>query len=223
MSSPAMKPYPPPPQPEALLPIQLTLLGTIVLQGVFAHRLIFGPRWLLPGIEGGLLCILIVLTPSTIKTEDEHRRRHALAVIALLSGVNIYSLYSLGHHLLKGSVTNGHELILSGMVIWLTNVIIFGVWYWETDRGGPGRRALGQDNYPSFLFPQMTDDAIHPPNWRPEFIDYLYVSLTNAAAFSPTDTMPLARGAKCAMGVQSLVSLVTLGLIVSRAVNILPQ
>ena len=219
----AMKPYPPPPQPEPLLPVQLTLLATIALQASFAHRLILGPRWLLPGIEGGLLLALIGVTPSTLKTQDRHRRAFALLVTIVLSAVNIYSLVSLGHHLLKGSVANGHELILSGMVIWLTNVVIFGVWYWQTDRGGPGRRALGQDDYPGFLFPQMTDDAIHPPHWRPQFIDYLYVSLTNAAAFSPTDTMPLTRGVKFAMGMQSLVSLTTLGLIVSRAVNILPQ
>jgi uncharacterized membrane protein len=89
------------------------------------------------------------------------------------------------------------------------------------DRGGPGRRAAGRDRAPDFLFPQMTDDRIEPVDWRPRFVDYLYVSLTNATAFSPTDTMPLSSAAKGTMGVQSLVSLVTIGLIVSRAVNIL--
>ena len=89
------------------------------------------------------------------------------------------------------------------------------------DRGGPGRRAVGHDGPPDFLFPQMNDDRIQPVDWRPKFIDYLYVSLTNATAFSPTDTMPLTPMAKSVMGIQSLVSLVTIGLIVSRAVNIL--
>ena len=107
------------------------------------------------------------------------------------------------------------------MLIWLTNFLIFGLWYWEIDRGGPGQRAAGHDGAPDFLFPQMTDDRIEPRDWRPSFIDYLYVSLTNATAFSPTDTMPLTPMAKSVMGVQSLVSLVTIGLIVSRAVNIL--
>ena len=107
------------------------------------------------------------------------------------------------------------------MLIWLTNFLIFALWYWEMDRGGPGKRAAGHDGPPDFLFPQMSDDRIEPRDWRPQFIDYLYVSLTNATAFSPTDTMPLTPMAKIIMGVQSIVSLVTIGLIVSRAVNIL--
>ena len=107
------------------------------------------------------------------------------------------------------------------MLIWLTNLLIFALWYWEMDRGGPGRRAAGRDGPPDFLFPQMTDDRIEPRDWRPKFIDYLYVSLTNNTAFSPTDTMPLTPMAKAVMGVQSVVSLLTIGLIVSRAVNIL--
>jgi uncharacterized membrane protein len=115
----------------------------------------------------------------------------------------------------------GRELIIAGVLIWLTNFLILALWYWELDRGGPGRRAAGHDAIPDFLFPQMTDDRIEPIAWRPQFIDYLYVSLTNAMAFSPTDTMPLTPMAKSVMGVQSLVSLVTIGLVVSRAVNIL--
>ena len=88
------------------------------------------------------------------------------------------------------------QLISSGALIWLTNVIIFGLWYWETDRGGPGVRAAGGRGAPDFLFPQMSDDRIEPRGWRPMFVDYLYVSLTNATAFSPTDTMPLSPRAK---------------------------
>ena len=106
-------------------------------------------------------------------------------------------------------------------MIWLTNFLVFGLWYWELDRGGPGKRATGNDLPPDFLFPQMSDDTIEPPNWRPRFFDYLYVSLTNAMAFSPTDTMPLTAMAKGVMGVHALVSIVTIGLIVARAVNIL--
>jgi hypothetical protein len=118
-------------------------------------------------------------------------------------------------------VNDGHALIISGMLIWLTNFLIFALWYWEIDRGGPGKRAAGHDGPPDFLFPQMADDRIEPLQWRPKFIDYLYVSLTNNTAFSPTDTMPLTPIAKSIMGVQATVSLLTIGLIVSRAVNIL--
>ena len=138
-----------------------------------------------------------------------------------MSAANVFSLAALTHFLLHHDVSNGRELIGSGVLIWLTNFLIFALWYWEIDRGGPGARAAGHDGPPDFLFPQMTDDRIEPLDWRPQFIDYLYVSLTNATAFSPTDTMPLTPMAKSIMGVQSVVSLVTIGLIVSRAVNIL--
>ncbi|HEX3618601.1 MAG TPA: hypothetical protein VHU61_18795, partial [Solirubrobacteraceae bacterium] len=114
------------------------------------------------------------------------------------------------------------QLIIAGTLIWLTNVIVFSLWYWELDRGGPGLRAAGLDGLPDFLFPNMTDEVAKlTPNWRPRFVDYLYVSLTNATAFSPTDTLPLSVEAKAMMGVQSLVSVVTIALVVSRAVNIL--
>jgi hypothetical protein len=153
---------------------------------------------------------------------QEHavRRRLAMGVTALVSIANGISLGLLASHLLHRNVSSGKELIVSGVLIWLTNVLLFALWYWETDRGGPGRRAAGHDGPPDFLYPQMNDDRI-APGWRPMFMDYLYVSLTNAAAFSPTDTMPLTAPAKGLMGLQSLISLVTIGLVVSRAVNIL--
>ena len=149
------------------------------------------------------------------------RRRIALVLTSFVSAANAASLALLAHELLHKSPANGRSLITSGTLIWLTNVIIFGLWYWELDRGGPGLRAEGHDGPPDFLYPQMTDDRIEPISWRPQFLDYLYVSLTNATAFSPTDTMPLTPAAKSTMGLQALVSLVTLGLVVSRAVNIL--
>ena len=127
----------------------------------------------------------------------------------------------LSHHLLNGGKENGHQLILSGIVLWCTNVLLFGLWYWEIDRGGPPARAKGEPDRADFLFPQMTDPKWAPANWMPKLIDYLYVSLTNATAFSPTDTMPLTPTAKWLMSAQSLVSLVTIGLVVARAVNIL--
>jgi uncharacterized membrane protein len=175
----------------------------------------------MPSLEGLLLLGLFFATPNVL--EHEHPRRRALAIgaVAFVSAANVYSLAALTHYLLHHKVSKGNELIVSGVLIWLTNFLIFALWYWEMDRGGPGRRAAGHDGPPDFLFVQMTDDSIQPRFWRPKFIDYLYVSLTNAAAFSPTDTMPLSSTCKVLMGVQSLVSIVTIGLIVSRAVNIL--
>jgi uncharacterized membrane protein len=215
------RPYPPPAASEPFWPAQATILAAIALQLLLPSRLTAGPAWLVPTLEAVLLLGMFMATPRQLEHEHPRRRRAALGLTALVSAANIYSLAALSHYLLHGNVSNGHELIVSGVLIWLTNFLIFGLWYWETDRGGPGRRAAGHDRAPDFLFPQMQDDRIEPRNWRPKFIDYLYVSLTNAMAFSPTDTMPLTPMAKSIMGVQSLVSLVTIGLIVSRAVNIL--
>jgi uncharacterized membrane protein len=213
--------YPPPPQPEAFWPVWLTVLGAIVLQLTLPSRLTVGPTWLIPALEGALLIGLSLSTPKVLEHEHPRRRVAAIGLVAIVSGANIFSLVALSKFLLHHNPSNGRQLIVSGMLIWLTNFLIFALWYWELDRGGPGRRAAGRDGPPDFLFPQMSDDRIEPRFWRPHFLDYLYVSLTNATAFSPTDTMPLTAMAKVLMGVQSVVSLVTLGLIVSRAVNIL--
>jgi uncharacterized membrane protein len=215
------RPYPPPPAAEPPWPAQATVLGAIGLQLLLPARLTVGPTWLLPALEGALLIGLFWATPHQLEYEHPRRRRAALGLTAFVSAANIFSLGALTHYLLHHSTPNARELIVAGVLIWLTNFLIFALWYWELDRGGPGKRAAGHDEPPDFLFPQMTDDRIEPLEWRPKFIDYLYVSLTNATAFSPTDTMPLTPMAKSIMGVQSLVSLVTLGLIVSRAVNIL--
>lgn len=198
-----------------------TVVATIALQLTLPERITAGPSWLLPGLEGLLLLGLTIAAPPRLEYEHPQRRRWAVAMIALVSAANIFALSALSKSLLHHHVDDGHSLILAGVVIWLTNVMIFALWYWEIDRGGPGLRAAGHDQAPDFLYPQMTDDRIEPIAWRPHFVDYLYVSLTNATAFSPTDTMPLTRMAKAIMGIQSLVSLVTIGLIVSRAVNIL--
>jgi uncharacterized membrane protein len=216
------RPYPPPGVVESVWPAQVTVLVAILLQLTLPERLTVGPNWLLPALEGVLVVGLAMATPRELEGgEHPLRRRLAVSLVALVSVANISSLVELTHYLLHHNVTEGQRLIVAGMLIWLTNFLIFALWYWEIDRGGPGKRAAGHDAPPDFLFPQMSDDRIEPVDWRPKFIDYMYVSLTNAAAFSPTDTMPLTPMAKCVMGVQSIVSLVTIGLVVSRAVNIL--
>ena len=118
-------------------------------------------------------------------------------------------------------IPNPPQLLLTGGTIWLTNVIVFGLWYWEFDRGGVVERAAGSKPYPDFVFPQMTSPELAPPDWEPGFVDYLYMSFTNAMAFSPTDVMPMTRWAKLTMLSQSIVSVVTVVLVIARAVNIL--
>lgn len=142
-----------------------------------------------------------------------------LAVISLDNGVSAVLLDS---ELIRGIAGDqAGPLLGSAAAIYPTNLIAFGVWDWEFDRGGPFARAEAHSPYPGFLFPQMTQHHLARKDWIPQFGDYLYVSFTNATAFSPTDTMPLTRWAKLLMAVQSAIALSTTALVIARAVNIL--
>jgi len=204
-----------------LWPAQVTVGVALALDLGLPEKLTLGPRWLLPVFEGLLVVGLSVFSPRPRLGSLKLRRRVTLSMIGLVSATNLYSLGFLVHFLLRGGKAGGHELVLAGVVLWGTNVLLFGLWFWELDRGGQLRRLLDRDAKPDFLFPQMADPRFAADDWQPGLIDYLYVSLTNATAFSPTDTMPLTQVAKVLMSVQSLAALITVGLVVARAVNIL--
>ncbi|MDE3134312.1 MAG: hypothetical protein KGL15_09620 [Acidobacteriota bacterium] len=217
-------PYPPPARGEWHWPPQLTMVVAIALQLLLPHRLSLTNdiSWVLPALEGLVLVVLFIASPQRLQAPHSVRRRLMLSLTALVTIANGISLVLLCTLLLRHNVVQGRQLIIAGSEIWLTNVLLFAFWYWEMDRGGPGIRAAGRDLRPDFQFPHMTDEvAVLYRGWRPQFVDYLYLSLTNAIAFSPTDTMPLSVQAKLLMGFQSLISLVTMGLVISRAVNIL--
>lgn len=215
--------YPPPAHGEPHWPAQATVLLAIALQIVLPNRLAIGSKWILPGLETVMLVTLFVASPQRLEAPHSLRRQLTLATTAIVSIANGIALALLAHYLVEHtSPSHGRQLIIAGVLIWLTNVLIFALWFWEIDRGGAGLRAAGLDGPPDLLFPNMTDEvARRYPGWRPLFADYLYLSLTNASAFSPTDTLPLTIQMKMVMGFQSLISLVTIGLVVSRAVNIL--
>jgi hypothetical protein len=109
---------------------------------------------------------------------------------------------------------------VAGGELWFTTIIVFGIWFWELDRGGPGMRCHREQAAPDLFYPQMSLPEL-APGWQPRFVDYLYTAYTNAAAFSPTDTQPLSAMAKILMALESAIALVTLLLVVSRAVNVL--
>jgi hypothetical protein len=202
-------------------PAQLTVATAIALNFLLTERVSVGPTWLLPSVEGALLVALIAIAPARATSHSPGRRRFALAVTGLVSAANVASLGLLVHFLINGGKAGGHPLIVSGVVLWTTNVLLFAVWYWELDGGGPVARHLSPESLRDFEFPQTDNPKLAPIGWRPAFMDYLYVSLTNATAFSPTDTMPLTHIAKVVMSIQSIAALATIGLVVARAVNIL--
>jgi hypothetical protein len=204
---------------------QVVLAVAILFQLSLSDQLTVGPYWLLPAMEAAALVALSVASPHPRLRHTPLRRQLVLVLIAIVSAANAYALVMLIHFLLRGGKITGHALIGSGVVLWVTNVLLFGVWYWQLDGGGPTARRLKRKPHPDFLFPQMTDDAkqFAPRGWEPTLLDYLYTSFTNATAFSPTDTMPLTAMAKALMAGQSLVALATVGLVFARAVNILPS
>lgn len=203
-------------------PAALTVLITIGLQLLLPDQLILGPRFLLPGLSALLLVALLFMDPGRITRHNKIGRLIGLVLVGVVSLGNGGSAVELVYRILDGSIGDkAAPLLASGFVVWATNIVAFSLWYWEFDRGGPVARALGTNPYPDFVFVQMTSPQLAPPDWEPAFADYLYLAFTNAAAFSPTDVMPLSRWAKLAMTVQSAVSILTVALIVARAVNIL--
>jgi hypothetical protein len=208
---------------EHRLPVGLAIIALIALQIKVPESLAFKPWYLLPAIEAALFLVLTVASPWRINRESKLLRAIGLGLVSVASVATLWSAARLAYGLIHGTsaADNAIKLLLNAGAVWLTNVIVFSLWYWEFDRGGPAARANARKPYPDFLFPQMTAPELAPPDWEPTYVDYLYLSFTNTTAFSPTDVMPLSRWAKLAMFVQSGVSLVLVALVVARAVNIL--
>jgi len=184
-------------------------------------------RFVVPTLIILLLAPLFLSAPRTQVIGSQlivrlWQRRAVLGLIGLISAANAGSIVLLVHYIITGRHLGGHELVLASIDIWWTNVIVFSLWFWQLDGGGPGRREPGQTGRErDFLFPQLESPEHAPDGWRPMYLDYLYTSFTNAAAFSPTDVLPLTRWAKMLMLVESGASLLTLLMVASRAVNII--
>jgi hypothetical protein len=208
-------------RPESRVLVSFAILVAIALQVSLPARVANEPRWLLPGVAF-LLLIGIMIANPTLDRPSRPLRAATLLLTGFLSVANAGSAARLIDDLLNGTgIRNPKTLLFAGAAIWATNVIVFGLWYWEFDSGGPVARLVKPRTFTDFLFPQKTDPALTPPGWKPEFFDYLYTSFTNATAFSPTDVMPLTRWAKFTMMFQSALSLVLAALVIARAVNIL--
>jgi uncharacterized membrane protein len=184
------------------------------------ERLSFGPHWLLPALEVLLLTALLAASPRRVERRSAALRAGGLTLAGLLSVANAASAALLVGEVAHGS--NGQRagsLLFAGGALWAANVLIFALWYWELDRGGPADRCHTVRAYPDFLFPQLQQPDLAPPGWQPRFADYLHLSFTNAISFAASDVIPLTRWAKTMMMLQSAVSVAAIALVVARAVN----
>ncbi|HEX2551769.1 MAG TPA: hypothetical protein VHK64_09270 [Nocardioidaceae bacterium] len=218
---------------EARLPAALAVLAAIALYALLPENLLLGPRLVIPALGVLLLVALVVVNPRRMTRQTRFSRIASLVLVGLIGFANTVALVMLLRALLASQVQDGRALLVAALQVWLTNIIVFGLAYWELDRGGPvarTQRPRAELLPADFRFSQdENDDAISEvaagsskkSGWVPALHDYLYVSLTNSTAFSPTDTMPLTGRAKLLMGVECSSALIVSVLVIARGVGIL--
>jgi len=199
----------------------LVLLALLSLRGSWELLGVGGWVWLILCIPE--LVLLAAFYMSPLDAETRQTRRGVEWLIALVVCGNLANLGLLLGALLteESADLSAAQLLASGGVVWLTNVIVFGLCYWWYDAGGPVRRAVHGRQHPDFQFPQDDNKQTAAPGWYPRLEDYVYVALTNGIAFSPTDAMPLTRMAKALMALDSTISVAAVLLVAARAVNVL--
>jgi uncharacterized membrane protein len=205
-------------------PASLAVVAVLVLQLIVPTEIAALPRWIMPALGTALLLPLVWTNPFKLQRDEPWLRWVELVLLAVLVLVNALYLTGLIFYLGSGEANDGMILVKAALLIWVTNVVAFAVWYWEVDRGGPFARAPEHEREverADLLFPQMTVDLPGWEHWLPGFTDYLFVAFTAATAFSPTDTMPLTARVKVLMTIQSAISLLTIAVIAARAVNVL--
>ena len=211
--------------------IAALIMTLIVIAGQtwIAHAINFGFAWVLPIISGVMLITSIIGYSGSHTKPSKFARTLSIAVVILLPLINLLCMVWFVYDMLNpATITVSHELLLAGFALWVVNIGVFALAYWELDTGGPEVRALGlptvfrNRNYPDFVFPQQTsgDPQFAPENWTPGFLDYLYLSITTATSFSPAALSPYTHMAKMMAGTEALASLFILGLVVSRAISL---
>ena len=221
------------PAGEPRLPAACAVIIACALYAALPDDLLFAPRFVVPALELVLFVPLVAVNPRRMVRENRTLRRISIALVLIIAATNAAALILVVNQLISGQATHGKELLLAAGQVWLTNIIVFALAYWELDRGGPVRRTQAQGRElpaADFRFPQDEDhDAITEvavrssakSGWTPGFIDYLYVSVTNSSAFSPTDTMPLSPRVKLLMAAESISAIVLSVLVISRGVSLL--
>jgi hypothetical protein len=218
---------------EVRLPAALAVVVAAVLYATLPGTLLTGPRIVVPIIELALLVPLVAVNPYRMTRQDRRLRVLALVLCVVLIVANAVAFGLLLHALIETKKVNGNQLLLGALQVWTNNIIAFALMFWELDRGGPvTRRRTDRAALPSadFRFSQDEDaDTVHEvsarsseaSDWRPGFVDYLYVSVTNSTAFSPTDTMPLSPRAKILMSAESIQALLMSILVIARGVSLI--
>jgi hypothetical protein len=200
--------------------VSIAVMVAMATQSLMPVGFRIGPLWLLPAVAAALVVVIFIAGRSTGDPGHPVLRLLALGLAGVLAVGNIVSVATLVHGLLSAHAVHARQLFAIGTAAWVTNVVAFAVTFWEIDAGGPVRRAQCKvREHGEFLFPQYS--LTHRAQWTPRFLDYLYVSFTNATAFSPTDTLPLTGRAKSLMAVQSAVALVAIAVVFARGVNII--
>ncbi len=220
-----------------LLPT-IAIIGAAALYATLPTRFVVGSsagifsaaRWIVPALTAILLVVLLLSVPHgrvarwlDLPTHRIRmgRRIAVLTLTAIISAANAASIIWLVHLLVNGAQTEASQLLRAGIHMWCLNVVVFALWFWELDSGGPRARLDGGPAERDFMFPQQLQPEPEWATWRPLFLDYVYLSFTNATAFSPTDAMPFSRWAKMLMLIESAASLLLAIMVVARAVNIL--
>ena len=205
-----------------LLALALVILPQVLVPANMRE----GPPVVVPVIEGAVVLVLgaVAARPGPVP-------RGARPLILTLSAVLVLANTAAAGRLVASvlrSTPRGEspptvtQLLIGAGIVLATNIVTFGLLYWQIDGGGPAGRLVHARPYPDFQFPQTLTEGLGPPGWQPRFPDHLYLAFTNVLAFSPTDTMPLTHRVKGLMAVQSLISLSVIGMVLSRVINILP-
>jgi len=213
--------------PESYFWPLVCLAAVILPQVLVPSRLRLGPPSAVPIIEGTVLLVLLALAARRGPV-PRGARPLVLSLFGLLILANTAEAARLVVVVLRGHPEGGSaptvtQLLVAATILLSTNVVTFGLMYWQLDGGGPAGRLARPEPYPDFQFPQTGSEGLSPPGWQPVFADHLYVSYTNLVAFSPADAQPLTVRAKGLMTVQSLISVGVLVVVLARVINVLPS
>ena len=202
--------------------LQAGVVVIMVLQFFTNSSFLPYDKWIIIALEAVVLFALAIVTSDGYHRVSYVRRMLAMILITIVAVINIFSLIFLAEALLFGDMdkADGYDLLLSGMNIYITNIFMFALLYWEMDGGGPDHRVVNERQR-DFLFPQMLHKAIAKPGWLPGFTDYLYLSTTNVTNFASADTVPISHRAKVLMMIQALVSVIAVVLVAARAIGVL--